>query len=120
MLTIFENENTPLNSISCIFCSDDFLLNINNEYLGHDYYTDIITFSLEEKGLPVEAELYISITRVKENAKENEVSFFHELIRVIFHGCLHLCGYNDGTLAEIKEIRAKEDFYISTFLATLQ
>ena len=94
--------------ISIIFCSDDYLLDINKKYLNHDYFTDIITFNYNEKNTII-GDLFISIDRVRENAKDLKVDFNNELFRVIIHGVLHLCGYNDKTQDQQKEIRAKED-----------
>ena len=97
--------------ISIIFCSDDYLLKINKKYLNHDYFTDIITFNYNENNTII-GDLFISIDRVKENAKELKVDFNNELFRVIIHGVLHLCGYNDKTQDQQKEIRTKEDEYL--------
>ena len=97
--------------ISIIFCSDDYLLDINKKYLNHDYFTDIITFNYNENNTII-GDLFISIDRVKENAKELKVDFNNELYRVIIHGVLHLCGYNDKTQDQQKEIRTKEDEYL--------
>ena len=110
--------------ISIIFCSDDYLLGINRQFLNHDYYTDIITFPLTSTPQLLEAEIYISIDRVKENslqfAKTTKASAFNqELHRVIFHGVLHLLGYGDKTPAQKKAMRAAEDKWLklySTFL----
>ena len=98
--------------ISIIFCSDDYLLDINKKYLNHDYFTDIITFNYNEKNTII-GDLFISVDRVKENAKELKVDFNNELFRVIIHGVLHLCGYNDKTQDQQKEIRTKEDEYLA-------
>lgn len=101
--------------LSFVFCTDDYLLQINQQYLNHHDYTDIITFNLsEEKGL-VSGELYISIERVKENALKFKVPFASELYRVMFHGILHLCGYNDKTRAQSTQMRQKEDHYLRLF-----
>jgi len=107
-----ESEAKDLESLNIIFCSDDFLLNINQEYLNHDYYTDIITFDYSSD--KVEGELYISIDRVRENAKDLGISFNHELHRVIIHGVLHLCGYKDKSEEEEKLMRLKEDTYLKS------
>jgi rRNA maturation RNase YbeY len=115
IVTLFRKEKTALASITYIGCSDEFLLQINRDFLQHDYYTDIITFGLSEKGQPVEAEIYISIDRVRENAKELGISFRTELLRVIFHGALHLCGYRDKKKSEIELMRKKEDQYLRLF-----
>ena len=112
--SIFKNEGKKLDSINFIFCSDRALLEINRKYLKHDFYTDIITFNLSETEA-IKAEIYISIDRVRENSLELGASFKSELIRVIFHGVLHLCGYNDKSKKDQLEIRTKEDFYLSLF-----
>lgn len=112
---LFTKEDYKLNGITYVFCSDDFLLEMNRHFLQHDYYTDIITFALSEKGQPIEAEIYISIDRVKDNAQTLGVPFPKEMLRVIFHGALHLCGYRDKKKAEIAMMRSKEDQYLRIF-----
>jgi rRNA maturation RNase YbeY len=91
---------------------------MNRDFLQHDYYTDIITFGLSEKNQPIEAEIYISIDRVKDNALSLGVAYKEEMLRVIFHGALHLCGYKDKTKSEISAMRAKEDQYLQLFAKT--
>jgi probable rRNA maturation factor len=100
-----------------IFCTDDYLLQVNRDFLQHDYYTDIITFDLSETPKAVSGEIYISVDRVKENAATNGVSFTEELHRVIFHGALHLCGYKDKKPAEIKVMRAAEDRCLALYFS---
>ena len=112
---LFQKEKRELGSITYVFCSDKFLLKINQDFLQHDYYTDIISFELSDKRDPAEAEIYISIDRVKENAKTLGVSFKQEVLRVIFHGALHICGYKDKSRAEQQIMRKKEDTYIGLF-----
>lgn len=107
--SIFKKEGVKLESLRYIFCSDKYLLEINRQYLNHDDYTDIITFNLADKSLPVMGEIYISVDRVKENARQFSTSFRQELHRVIFHGALHLCGYKDKTSKEEKLMREKEN-----------
>lgn len=113
---IFYDHQILYTSISIVTMNDESLLEINKNFLSHDYYTDIITFSYEEDDSPVEGELLISIDRVKDNAIELKVDFLHELLRVIFHGVLHLVGYNDATTNEKEEMRAKETHYINLVL----
>ncbi len=113
--SVFKREKRALASITYIFCSDDFLLQLNRDFLQHDYYTDIITFSLSEPGQPIEAEVYISIDRVKENAKTLGTTYQNEMLRVLFHGGLHLCGYKDKKKSEIILMRKKEDQYLLLF-----
>ncbi|HMU45095.1 MAG TPA: rRNA maturation RNase YbeY [Chitinophagaceae bacterium] len=112
--SVFRTYNTKLKSINYIFTTDKRLLEINKQYLNHDYYTDIITFDLSDSNRTT-AEVYISVDRVKENAKKNKVTFRHELYRVIFHGVLHLCGFNDKTKKEINRIRETEDCLIEKY-----
>lgn len=116
---IFKTEKVRLGSVHYIFCADEFLLQMNIQYLGHNYFTDIITFNLAEKGAPVAGEIYISVDRVVENAHGLQLTFKEEMLRVIFHGILHLCGYGDKTKAEEKEMRAREDYYLRKYRRTL-
>ena len=109
LITLFKKEGRKLEGLQYIFCSDKYLWAINRQYLGHDYYTDIITFNLAEKNYPINAEIYISVDRVRENAREFGVSVKGELHRVIFHGALHLCGYKDKTKEEVKKMRQMEE-----------
>lgn len=113
--TIFHQENSLYDSIDFIICSDKTILQINNDYLDHDYYTDIITFQLNEKDCPIIGEIYISVDRIKENATIHNEPLEKEILRVMFHGCLHLCGYKDKTKTEIKKMREKEEFYIAQY-----
>jgi len=109
---LIYKELKLLGDISIILCSDKYLLNMNIEYLQHNYYTDIITFNYVE-GNKISGDLFISIERVIENSKEFNTSWIKELYRVIFHGVLHLIGYNDKTADEKKVMREKEDLYLS-------
>ncbi len=103
-------------NISFVFCSDEYLLNINKDFLQHDYYTDIITFNLSPKGqATIDAEVYISVDRVKDNAFNLKIPFQVELQRVIFHGILHLCGFKDKSKNDILEMRKKEDECLKKF-----
>jgi rRNA maturation RNase YbeY len=106
---IFKKERQKLSGLTYIFCSDEYLLNINKTHLKHNYYTDIITFDLSEKPGEIIGEVYISIDRIRDNAATLGVSIKEELHRVIFHGALHLCGYKDKTQETQKEMRAAED-----------
>ena len=113
--TLFKKEKTALATINYIFCSDKYLLSINQQFLNHDTYTDIITFGLHDKGTPVVAEVYISTERVKENAATHGVTYTNEMLRVLFHGALHLCGYKDKSKADILTMRSKEDVYLKRY-----
>lgn len=109
---IFIQEDTLLDRLNYIFCSDVYLLDINERFLKHNYYTDIITFDLSDSNA-VKGEIYISIDRVKENAALHKQNLYTELSRVIFHGALHLCGYKDKREREKNIMRSKEDLYLS-------
>jgi probable rRNA maturation factor len=112
---IFQEEGKEWSQLDIILCSDKYLLQLNKQHLAHDYYTDIITFDLsskEEKGV---GEIYISIDRVKDNADKEDVTIDNELIRVIFHGVLHLCGYQDSTKKLKEDIHKMEDHYLNLF-----
>ena len=106
------DENYNLGDISLIFCSDEYLLDMNRTHLDHDYYTDIITFDYTDNQI-VSGDLFISIDRVHDNATDFNVSFEHELHRVIIHGVLHLCGYKDKSDDEEKLMRTKENNALS-------
>lgn len=107
-----ESENKIPGEISYVFCSDDFLLDMNIQHLDHDTFTDIITFDYCEDDI-INGEMFISIDRIKENAKDFNVSFETELHRVMVHGIMHLCGYKDKTADDQKVMSAKEDFYLN-------
>ena len=107
-----EAEKKQVGELNYVFCSDQYLLEINQEYLNHDTFTDIVTFNYVENKI-ISGDLFISIDRVKENSIEFKSSFAQELNRVLIHGVLHLIGYNDKSTKEAQEIRAKEDFYLT-------
>ena len=112
-----KREEVEPDTINLIFCSDNHILKINNEYLQHDYFTDIITFDYseyEEETKHISGDLFISIDTVRSNASTFDVTFREELDRVIIHGILHLIGYNDKSVEEQKDMRQKEDFYLGT------
>jgi rRNA maturation RNase YbeY len=113
--TIFQVEKKQLAELSVIFCTDEYLLRINEEYLHHHEYTDIITFDLSDKSAKIKGEIYISLDRVNENASLYNTSPSDELHRVIFHGILHLCGYSDKTLQEQKLMRTREGAYLKKY-----
>ena len=110
---IFAEEKINFKSVSYVFCNDDFLLKLNQQYLNHDTLTDILTFTLSNSSLPIVSEIYISIERVRENALDLKIEFISELYRVIIHGILHLCGYTDTSKVEKSQMRKKEDYYLS-------
>jgi rRNA maturation RNase YbeY len=117
LLRVAAGEGCAVGRLTYIFCSDGHLLGLNRKFLGHDEFTDILTFRLGEPGrgkkAPLEAEIYISIPRVRENAKAYGVRFGDELHRVMVHGLLHLTGYDDKTPRQACRMRAREDECLS-------
>ena len=109
--TVAGSEMRRLGAVNIIFCSDNYILDVNVRYLGHDYFTDIITFDYCEKDV-LSGDLFISIDSVRENALYYGVPFEDELDRVMVHGLLHLIGYDDHTEEQVAEMRAKEDYYL--------
>lgn len=112
---LFKREEQGLSNLQYVFCTDEYLLQINQEFLNHDTYTDIVTFELSPDPEVTEGEIYISIDRVKENADQYEVTENYELHRVMFHGALHLCGYKDKTKKDVELMRQKEDEYLKLY-----
>ncbi len=110
-----EKNNKQIGEISYIFCSDEQLLEINKEFLNHDYYTDIITFDYSESDI-ISGDLFISIDRIKDNAKTLGLSYQEELHRVIIHGILHLLGFKDKTDEESQNMRLLENECLSNLL----
>lgn len=109
---IIIEEGKELGDVTLIFCSDEELLTLNQEHLKHDYYTDIITFDYSTETY-IAGDLFISIDRVLENACVEKVPFDEELHRVVYHGLLHLLGYNDKNQEEIRTMRSKENYYLT-------
>lgn len=109
---VAESEICRIGDISIIFCSDNYILDINQKYLGHDYFTDIITFDYRE-GDRLSGDLFISVDSVRENSVEYGTEFSDELNRVIVHGLLHIIGYDDHTDEQTSQMRAKENYYLS-------
>jgi len=116
LINIAKQNAYYVEKLNYIFCSDQDLLSINQQYLNHDYYTDIITFDLSEKKGTLIADIYISIERVQDNAKMLNEEFEHEFLRVLAHGILHLIGYNDKSEQQQQLMRKKEDMCIENYL----
>ena len=112
---LFKRENKGFESLNYIFCTDEYLLDLNKTYLKHNTLTDIITFELSKPDEPAISDIFISIDRVKDNAKTFKIPFKKELHRVIFHGALHLCGYKDKSKQDQALMRSKEDFYLNEY-----
>jgi len=113
---LVQLEDKECGPINLIFCDDEKILEVNKEYLAHDYYTDIITFDYSLNQI-ISGDLFISIDRVIENADMFSKSFENELMRVVFHGVLHLCGYNDKSEEDILVMRSKEDYYLTQLVS---
>ena len=109
---VAESEIKRIGDISIIFCSDNYILDVNMKYLQHDYFTDVITFDYCE-GDKLSGDLFISVDTVRENAKLYNTDFNDELNRVMVHGILHLIGYDDHSQKDKQLIRKKEDYYLS-------
>lgn len=112
---IAGNKGFKIVTLNYIFCTDEYLLDININYLNHDTYTDIVTFDQSEKETEIEGDIYISIDRVKENANNQQTEYKEELLRVLAHGLLHLCGYKDKTKLDKAEMRNEENLSLSLF-----
>ncbi|QQQ27117.1 rRNA maturation RNase YbeY [Chryseobacterium indoltheticum] len=112
---IIVSEGKKLGEINYIFCDDEYLLKVNQDYLQHDYYTDIITFDYV-KGKTISGEIFVSLQRISDNASILSKNYEEELRRVLAHGILHLCGYKDKTEEEEQLMRTKEDYYIAKYI----
>ena len=115
ILRMFKSERRGLGELNVIFCSDEYLLKMNKEYLHHETYTDIITFDLSDNPHKIAGEIYISLDRVRDNASSYETPVATETLRVIFHGILHLCGYGDKTPGDQTLMRSMEDRYLNRY-----
>jgi probable rRNA maturation factor len=115
IVRLVKSEGKKLADLGYIFCDDDELLAMNRKFLKHNFYTDILSFDLSDDPDSVSGEIYISIDRVRENAKKYDRSFANELHRVIFHGALHLCGYEDKSRKGIAIMREKEDLNLQLY-----
>lgn len=113
---LVAHEGKQLKELSLVFTDDEYLLEVNKQYLNHDYFTDVITFDYSD--FPnVSGDVMISLDRVKDNAQSMNLDFKTELYRVVFHGALHLCGYKDKKKEDAATMRSKEDFYIQMFVS---
>jgi probable rRNA maturation factor len=120
LLKKIKKQGKSVEAINYIFCSDEYLLEVNRQYLNHDNYTDIITFELSQKDQPLLSDIYISVERVKENTEVFKTSFSKELHRVIFHGALHLCGFKDESKQQAHQMRAEEEQLLNRYFARNQ
>jgi probable rRNA maturation factor len=115
LLSIFRKEGVPVNRVDIIFCTDNYLLSLNVDFLNHNYYTDTLSFILSNPKDPVIGEVYISIERIKSNARDLKISYQNELCRVIIHGCLHLCGYLDKPKKASIKMEKLQEKYLKLF-----
>ena len=113
---VIKSEEKVCGDVAIVFCADDYLLEMNRQFLDHDYYTDIITFDYCEENI-VSGDLFISIDRVKDNAQVLGEPYESELKRVCVHGVLHLCGYKDKTLKDEKKMRELENLYLERYVS---
>lgn len=111
---LIAEEGKKAGKINYILCDDDYLIKINQQYLHHDFYTDVVTFDYC-KGTIISGDIFLSLQRVLDNAKTLKTNQEQEINRVLAHGVLHLCGYNDKSEAEIKTMRAKEAHYLQKY-----
>jgi len=111
-----KKEGFSIETLTYVFCSDKYLLKMNKDFLSHNYYTDIISFDLSETPGNLIGEVYISVDRVKDNAKTHGTSLKEELHRVIFHGALHFCGYKDKKPADTIKMREMEDRWLNAYM----
>lgn len=107
-----EQEGYSVGDLNYVFCSDEHILQVNRDYLQHDYYTDIITFDQSEEEELIEGDIFISVDRVADNASQLSITAEQEMRRVLAHGMLHLCGYSDKTDEEEAHMRTKEDEWL--------
>lgn len=112
LLRLCKQEGFAVEEINYIFCTDEYLLDINQRFLNHDTFTDIITFEYSSGSEPLQSDIYISVERVRENATTYGTSFRRELSRVIIHGALHLCGFKDKSKKDARVMREMEDRYL--------
>jgi probable rRNA maturation factor len=115
LIQLIKEHGRKAGTISIIFCSDEYLLKINKQYLNHDFFTDVITFDYCENEI-ISGDIFISIDRISENSEKFQQSFNRELLRVLFHGILHLVGYNDKTREEKKIMKEMENFYLNKLM----
>jgi probable rRNA maturation factor len=112
---LFKSERKKVHQINYVFCSDKFLLELNQKYLKHKYKTDILTFPFSGPEEPLHGEIYISVERTKVNARRYHTTFKEEILRLIFHGALHLCGFDDASDVQKQVMKRKEDHYLKLF-----
>ena|SRR5215213_7525340 len=115
--SVFTAHSKKIEAVNFIFCTDKYLLSLNRGFLKHNYYTDVITFELNKKGEAILSDVYISIDRARDNANLYHVSVYNELLRLLIHSSLHLCGFMDKTKKDIAQMRNLEDIYLNSFVS---
>lgn len=116
--TVFYEEKVKLDTVKIIFCTDQYLLSLNKKFLNHNFYTDTLTFLFSKNKEPISGEIYISVDRVKANAKTFNISFQNEVVRVIIHSCLHLIGFTDTQKSSKLKMIRKQEFYLKEWLVS--
>lgn len=118
LISLFERESYKIDVVDIIFCTDEFLLYLNKTFLNHDYYTDTLSFLLSSSHEPIRGEIYISIDRVKDNANLLNIPYKTELLRVIMHSCLHLCGYSDTSNKGSNKMQDLQERYLNEWFVS--
>jgi rRNA maturation RNase YbeY len=118
LITLFKNEGKKVDRVDIIFCKDKYVFSLNKSFLHHAYNTDTLTFLLSNAKLPIIGEVYISIERIRANAKDLSIPYKNELLRVIIHSCLHLCGYEDTPNCSAIKMKAKQEHYLFQWIVS--
>jgi rRNA maturation RNase YbeY len=118
MLTIFKKEKKKINRVDVIFCTDKYLLSLNKSFLNHHYNTDTLSFLLSDVEQPITGELYLSIESIRANAKDLKITYQNELLRVLIHSCLHLCGYEDTPKTSAAYMETKQEKYLKQWIVS--
>ena len=112
LLSVFEKEKKKITRVDIIFCKDKYLLSLNKKFLNHNYNTDTLSFLLSKTKEPIRGELYLSVDRIKVNARVFNIPYQNELLRVVIHSCLHLCGYLDSSKTAAKKMETLQEAYL--------
>ena len=118
LLAVFKKERTQVERIDLIFCNDKYLFSLNKSFLNHDYKTDTLSFLLSDDKLPIIGDIYISIQRIRANSRDLNIAYKNELLRVIIHSCLHLCGYEDTPPASAVKMEIRQEHYLKQWLVS--
>ncbi len=118
LLVAFKKERKQVERVDIIFCTDKYLFSLNKSFLNHAYNTDTLSFLLSDNRRPIIGELYLSIERIKDNAKDRDILYQNELLRVIIHSCLHLCGYEDGPRSSAIKMETRQEGYLEQWIVS--